>query len=178
MHAPLPPGLTEDLLRASGVTAYGIIAPSSIEFSDEVRRLCEENRCGNYARTWACPPAVGTLDDCRTRILSHAHALVFSTAYPLEDSFDWEGMTRGHRAFKQVCDDLHRHLRAPALLLSNEGCLRCAACAYPEPCRFPDRLFPSLEGYGILVNKLAESAGVPYLNGPLTVTYFGLLCTN
>ena len=69
--------------------------------------------------------AVGTFADCRARIQRHAHALVFSTAYPLEDSFDWEGMTHGHRAFKQVCDALHQHLRAPALLLSNEGCLLC-----------------------------------------------------
>ena len=83
MSAPLPPGLTDALLRASGVTAYGIIAPTSIVFSDEVRRLCEENRCGSYARTWACPPAVGTLGDCRARVQRYAHALVFSAAYPL-----------------------------------------------------------------------------------------------
>lgn len=62
------------------------------------------------------------------------------------------------------------------LILSNEGCGRCERCTYPTAeCRKPERLFPSLEGFGIHVAKLAESAKVKYINGENTVTYFGML---
>ena len=135
--------------------------------------------CRNYGATWACPPAVGTLDECRARIRGFEHALVFSSVYALEDSFDFEGMRLGHREFKAVCDRLCGLLDGEFLLLSNEGCIRCTRCTYPDaPCRFPEKLFPSLEGFGIFVNELAALAGVPYKAGENTVSYFGLLCYN
>ena len=28
-------------------------------FSEEVRRMCERNDCGSYAKNWMCPPGVG-----------------------------------------------------------------------------------------------------------------------
>jgi len=169
--------LTPEMLRETGITAQGILPTAEIEFSPEVRRLCEGNACRNYGKTWACPPAVGSLEECRARILAYPAALVFSSVYPLEDSFDFEGMAAGHRAFKAVCDRLFDRLPRPVLLLSNEGCSRCASCTYPNaPCRFPDRLFPSLEGQGILVNRLAQKAGLRYHNGENTVTYFGMAC--
>ncbi|MBE6032659.1 MAG: hypothetical protein E7224_05645 [Clostridiales bacterium] len=46
------------------------------------------------------------------------------------------------------------------------------------PCRFPEELSPSVEGYGIFVTPLAKKAGIPYYGGPDTVTYFGLACFN
>ncbi|HIV13348.1 MAG TPA: hypothetical protein IAA63_09455 [Candidatus Pullilachnospira stercoravium] len=54
----------------------------------------------------------------------------------------------------------------------------CSECTYPEaPCRFPDRSHGSIEGYGIMVSDLANQAGINYINGANTVTYFGaLLC--
>ena len=103
--------------------------------------------------------------------------LLFSRVYRIEDSFDWEGMLAGMRDFKQWTDRLHEALNgvlSEFLLLSNEGCGRCAACTYPHaPCRFPQLLHHSLEGYGFLVNELAQEAGIRYHNGADTVTYFG-----
>lgn len=62
------------------------------------------------------------------------------------------------------------------LLLSNEGCIRCSDCTYPHyPCRFAEKLFPSVEGFGIRIDALAKSANIKYINGENTVTYFGLL---
>ena len=171
----------KEYIKGFGFYDCGVVDTGEVKFRQEIRKMCEVNTCRMYGTTWACPPAVGTVDECRDRVQSYEKMLVLSGRYELEDSFDFEGMQEGARKFREASRALNEHLRTKGLkyiLLSNEGCLRCAACAYPEPCRFPDRLFPSLEGYGILVNKLAESAGVPYLNGPLTVTYFGLLCTN
>ena len=61
-----------------------------------------------------------------------------------------------------------------AQILSNESCGRCAECTYPDaPCRFPEELYHSIEGYGLNVSELAGQAGIRYMNGPSTVTFFG-----
>ena len=39
----------------------------------------------------------------------------------------------------------------------------------------PELLFPSVEGFGIHVGQLAQKAGLTYINGENTVTYFGVL---
>ena len=172
-----PLKLSEECFAELGITAYGWIKTEQIVFSKEVRDICAGNRCRHYGKTWACPPAVGTFEECKEKCLSYSRALVFSATYPLEDSFDYEGMKHGHRAFKQVCDHLYEVLEKPFLLLSNEGCIRCEKCTYPElPCRFPDKLFPSVEGYGILVYETAKNAGMAYRYGADSVTYFGLVC--
>ena len=176
-NTPFIEKLSDAEIRALGITVFGWIRTADIVFSMEVRALCAGNLCRNYKKTWACPPAVGSPEKCRADCLRYDRALVFSAVYPLEDSFDYDGMTAGHRRFKEVCDALYAHLAPPFLLLSNEGCRRCAACTYPDaPCRFPEMLFPSVEGYGILVSELAKSAGIRYTNGANTVTYFGMVC--
>jgi len=169
----------KSLLQEIGIFQYGLIHTKQIIFSDEVRSLCEGNVCRNYGTTWACPPAVGTIDECKDKILEYDMAMVFNAKYDLEDSFDYESMLFGHKEFKKVCDklaDLIKENTMEFLLLSNEGCIRCSDCTYPhDPCRFPEKLFPSVEGYGIMVDALARSANINYINGENTVTYFGLL---
>lgn len=132
-----------------------------------------------YAKTWACPPAVGTVEECKERCLKYPNGIVFNAVYCLEDLFDYEGMVAGHREFKKLCDRIYTIVKgndSEFLLLSNEGCVRCKICSYPAaPCRMPQLLFPSLEGYGINVMKLAEKAGIEYNNGENTVTYFGMV---
>lgn len=170
---------SEKDLKELGIAQYGTINPSEIPFLPVIREICQGNGCGQYGKTWACPPAVGTLEECRSRCLAYEKALVFNAVYPLEDSFDYEGMMAGHRAFKALCDQLYalaKPTRSPFLLLSNEGCTRCQSCTYPDsPCRMPELLFPSVEGFGIHVGQLAQKAGLTYINGENTVTYFGVL---
>ena len=61
------------------------------------------------------------------------------------------------------------------LHLGAGGCRMCFRCAKLEgrPCPFPDRALASLEAYGMDVTALAALTGMPYINGPNTVTYFG-----
>ena len=176
-RSPFLTDISADELRQIGITSFGYIKTAEIVFSREVRHICEGNQCRNYGKTWACPPAVGTFEECRRKCCSFSSAFVFMSTYELEDSFDFDGMVRGHRQFKAACDRLYERLAHPFLLFSNEGCIRCKTCTYPaEPCRFSDRLFPSLEGYGILVTELAKTAGIPYRSGTNSVSYFGLVC--
>lgn len=171
-----------EILKSIGVFQYGIVKTEDIQFAQDVRNMCAANVCRQYGKTWACPPAVGTVEECRQRVLQYENMLVFSGKYKLEDSFDFEGMKAGMKDFKEMSRRLNaavKPLLSRYLILSNEGCDLCASCTYPDaPCRFPDQSHGALEGYGIFVNQLANQAGINYINGANTVTYFGGLLFN
>ncbi len=75
-------------------------------------RICEGNTCRNYATSWACPPAIGTIEECRVRVNQYDKMMVFTKAYHLEDSFDFEGMIDGMRHFKQLVDRFQMNLNS------------------------------------------------------------------
>lgn len=169
----------ERIAAETGFTQWGWLDVDQLNYYPEVRKPCEGNTCRGYGASWACPPAVGTLAECAQRVGQYHNMLLFSRAYRLEDSFDFEGMVESLHSFKKLVDAFQDNLGGiltDYLLLSNEGCGRCAECTYPDgPCRFPERLHHSLEGYGFVVNELARGAGIRYNNGTNTVTYFGAL---
>lgn len=82
----------------------GYIDVSKLSFYPEVRTICEGNTCRNYGTSWACPPAVGTLEECKERVNQYDKMLLFTKKYELEDSFDFEGMTEGMHDFKKAVD--------------------------------------------------------------------------
>lgn len=165
--------------EALGIHEYAFLPTSDLKFSEEVRSLCEMNSCGQYGKTWACPPGVGTYEECKSRILKYGHVFVFTTLHELEDSYDFEGMMEGKAKHCSLCPpiaNLFQKEYTDVLILSAEGCNRCQTCTYPDaPCRFPDTLYPSIESYCVEVNQLAKTAGIHYINGADTVTYFGCI---
>ena len=175
-YGPLSAAVQKEVLEA-GFGESGVIPVPELRFHEEVRKCCEENRCGAYGTSWACPPAVGTLEECRARTEGYAYLQLFSRAFLLEDSMDFDGMKNAMADFKQTVSRLGKRLREvlpDARILSNESCGRCASCTYPDaPCRFPEELYHSLEGYGFNVSELAGQAGIRYMNGPSTVTFLG-----
>ena len=172
----------KDKMYETGAHEFGFAEPSGIEYLQMIRDICAENSCRQYGKTWACPPAVGTIEECRDRCLKYDTMLVFTGLYFLNGSFDFEGMKNGMHDFKGIADRVDEAL-APYLddylVLSNESCDRCKTCTYPDaPCRFPEKLHHSIEGYGILVSDLAKQSGVKYNNGAGTVTFFGAVLFN
>ena len=172
----------ESIAEKCGFTEYGYVRIDHLKYYPDIRKICEGNTCRNYGSCWACPPAVGTLEECKNRVEQYDNMMLFTKKYETKNSFDIKGMMRGLKDFKKLADSFHEELKpclSDFMLLSNEGCGRCKECTYPdEPCRFPDLLHHSLEGYGFLVNDLAKEANVKYNNGQNTVTYFGALLFN
>ena len=167
--------------KSIGVTEIAPLDIRSLEFEDWVRDICK-NSCRSYNTSWACPPAFGTLEECRKRCEAFQNMLLFNRRYEIEDSFDWEGMSSAMHNFKELSIQLESFV-APIvvkiLVLTSEGCEKCQKCTWPDaPCRFPDKLHHSLEGYGFNVSKLAEKAGLHYIGGPNTVTFFGAVLYN
>ena len=76
--------LIEQQLSALPLAQYGWIETAELEFSERIRRVCEQE-CPMYGKTWACPPAVGTVEECRARCLSYPHALYLTTLTEVSD---------------------------------------------------------------------------------------------
>lgn len=159
-------------------------APVEVEkivFDPAFRRACEANTCGNYGKSWTCPPYVGEIDELIKKASSYKYALVYQTIHPLEDSYDFEGMVEAGKLHAELSLKLSRFfdtLDFPKKLhLAAGGCRVCPVCAKrtDEPCRHPELALASLEAYGVNVSALASSCGMKYINGQNTVTYFGAL---
>ena len=156
--------LIEQQLSALPLAQYGWIETAELEFSERIRRVCEQE-CPMYGKTWACPPAVGTVEECRARCLSYPHALYLTT---LATRAPHEAVTREALAI------LKPHVK-DVMALSTEACAICEHCAYPSaPCRHPELMFPCVESHGIIVTALAEKEGIDFYGGNL-VTWFSLL---
>ena len=54
--------LTEKLAELPLYT-YEFIDPAKLEFNDRIRWICQ-HECPMYGKSWACPPAVGTVAEC------------------------------------------------------------------------------------------------------------------
>ena len=166
----------------SGFLHSGVIKTGELHFREEVRKYCRENACHHYNSTWACPPAVGTVDECRERTCGFDYLQLFSKAYYLPNAFDWNSMKPAVADFKKAVDELDAKLR-PAennmMILANDSCNRCKTCTYPDaPCRIPKKLHHSIEGYGFFIAELAKQAGIPYNNGKDMITLFGAVLHN
>lgn len=162
-----------------GIHEYAFIKASDIVFSDEVRKACEKNVCGLYGTSWACPPAIGTIERCREQCKEFENAFVLTTLTFLDDKYDidkWREAGEKHEAVTDAAGQILKAAFDKVLILSTEGCSICTKCTYPNsPCRFPDRMHPATEGYGILVTEIAKSCGIKYHNGSDTITFFSVI---
>lgn len=172
------------LKKALELGAYkaSIIDAKKLVLDAYFREMCKANACGKYGKCYQCPPYVGEIEDLINHVRSYSYALVYQTVYPLEDSYDFEGMIEAgkrHNKLTQMINDYAKKnvSNMNFLHLGAGGCKLCETCAAitNEPCRFPKRALSSLEAYGINVSKLAESANMNYINGKDTVTYFSVI---
>ena len=65
----------EEALSELPLYVYFYIDPKTLEFSDRIRWICE-NECPRYGQSWACPPGVGSVAQCKDRCFSYNNCLV------------------------------------------------------------------------------------------------------
>ena len=168
-------------LLASGVRRAAVLDAAEIVYDTSFRELCAQNSCGRYGTCYMCPPDIGPIEELIAAAKKYSHAVMYQNVYPLEDSFDFEGMgeaKKEHHACAQKLNAAIRELLPQGYLhLEAGGCGVCQRCAKldDQPCRFPDKALSSLESYGIDVYQTAKKVDLPYINGQNTVTYFGLV---
>ena len=123
-----------------------VVEACNIVFDPAFRRACEANTCGNYGRSWTCPPDVGDIGELIRQASSYKYAVVYQTIHPLEDSYDFEGMVEAgelHSKLSQRLSSYFDTLDFPKKLhLAAGGCRVCPVCAKRtmETCRHPTEL--------------------------------------
>ena len=170
----------KDKIKELGFSNVEKISVADIAFEPSLIELCRLNSCGNYGKNYTCPPYVGDTEKLIKEAKDYKYAFVFQKIYPLEDSFDIEGMNNARIEFRLLTKKvgaLFKETKEKYKVLAAGGCSECEVCALitNEPCRFPDIAYPSLEAYAVNVSKLATLSGMKYINGQNTVTYFGMV---
>ena len=172
----------EDVLKLAqdiGFTNSCALDVATLAFLPEVREMCSVNTCGAYGKNWSCPPACGTLEECRARTGRYSTGVIVQTTSQLDDPFDYEGMAALQKKHQGLFVRFAQALRADArdiLPLGAGPCLNCESCTYPqEPCRAPDTMFSPMEGYGIFVSDLCAKNGIRYYYGANTLTYVSMV---
>lgn len=167
----------EDMIRfalSAGFTHVQQLNITTLEPMEQVRDMCAENRCRAYGKNWTCPPFCGTLDECREKIQKFQKGILVQMVGKLNGPFDYKNMVAIECKHLENFHALAEHLRgkySEILCLGSGGCRICKKCAYPEPCRFPQKACSSMEGYGLMVSFVCRDNQMPYYYGENTLTY-------
>lgn len=160
------------------VFEYRIIDTQQIQTQLRVRQICERE-CERYGSTWACPPGVGTLEECENKIKSYPYGILFSSVAEVSDIMNMEELLSTRREHEDITNALGDFLKSQGrtiFTLSTESCDICSKCTYPNaPCRHPDRMHPCLESYGVVVSELVEREHMEYQLGANTILWFSLI---
>lgn len=172
----------EEQLSQLPLYVYFFIDPQSVEFSDRIRYICE-NECPMYGKTWACPPGVGPVAECKQKCQSYVNCLMIGTVVECEDITNIEATlaTRAdHEKLTNQVRDLMRQQGVQPYILSTEACALCDRCAYLDglPCRFPDKMHPCVESHGINIIPTLEENGLEFNYGENIITWYSLLFFN
>ena len=175
--------LNKELLEAQlaefPLFSYGFIDPNILDFTQRVRYICSAE-CPMFGKSWACPPAVGEVTECRAKCLQFEDCLMIATLTEVSDIANLEeclATRTDHEAITNEIAELMRQQGVSPYILSTEACAECERCAWldGEPCRFPERMHPCVESHGINVIPAMESIGIPFISGENIVTWVSLL---
>lgn len=179
MTSTLKPELdTADILslaKEAGFSYAAQLAMDALVFLPEVREMCAEDRCRNYGKSWSCPPAVGSLETITERVRRYHSGIIVQTTGNMNDDFDMDSIREIMHEHRRSFDTLVRQIRmlcADCLPMNAGACSRCHKCTYPDrTCRYPDKLYPSMEAYGLLVSDVCLKSGLKYNYGERTMTF-------
>lgn len=168
-----------------GFTEAAVMDAKDLVFIPEYRMFCEENRCGNYGRNYACPPYCGTVEQMKEKTQKYRYVLVLETSIQVDDALDGSETTplkKDHtgrsRAF--IREMKQEGLLGEGLSIMAGPCDVCKECMMPyqKPCPHPEQRASCLSAYSIDVGKLAEAAGMSFSWDMDQVSFFSMYLTN
>lgn len=172
-------GKFDEFICQFPIFEYRILDTKNVTIYDRVRTICEVE-CERFGSTWACPPAVGTVEDCKNRIRSYPKAIFFSSVAEVSDVLNMKEMLETRRAHEDLTNELGKFLEEEGFeifILSTESCDICAECSYlkGEPCRHPDQMHPCLESHSVMVSEIVEQEQMEYNLGGNTILWFSMI---
>ena len=105
----------EQEIKLLPIHEYAFLKPEEVIFSEEVREICEGNSCGMYGTSWACPPAVGSLEECQKQCLEYEDTFIFTTATQIKNSYDVQGWLEARRQHEKLTDKVGEVFRKYAI---------------------------------------------------------------
>ena len=174
--------LLEQQLAQLPLYAYFYIDPRQLEFSERIRYICK-TECPMYGKTWACPPAVGEVSECKAKCLGYDHCLMVGTITETNDIANLDTTLATRHDHEKLTNQIRAFFREQGVepyILSTEACAICDRCAFLDglPCRMPGRMHPCVESHGINVIPTLEENGLPFQYGDNVVTWYSLLFFN
>ncbi len=168
---------------AEGFSAAEIMQTDRIVFDPVFRPYCKENRCGQYGINYSCPPACGSPEQMKERVLAYQHALVLQTACEISDLSQTDRFREAKRVHNAAMLRLVKVMREnghDGFMIGASGCSLCSPCALPsgEPCRFPNLMYSCVSAYCIHAKQLAESCSMSYDYQNGILPFFGLYIFN
>ncbi len=169
----------EQFISEYPVFEYRLIKTDHLQTYPRVRTICQEE-CTRYGTTWACPPAVGSVEECESRIRQYPQGIFFSSVAEVSDILNFEETldTRSaHEHLTNLLGDFLKKQGMDVFILSTESCDLCTECSYPQgkPCRHPERMHPCLESHGVMVSELTEQEHMEYSLGGNAILWFSLI---
>ena len=148
--------------------------PTTLRARQDVRDMCAADKCMIYGKNWQCPPHCGTVAQCQEKMRGYSRGLLLQTVGHMQKTIDsrcYRETERRHLENFYALAERVKENYPRALCLGAGGCRICKNCAYPKPCRFPEKALASMEGYGLFVTQVCREAGVAYHHGDRTITY-------
>ena len=174
--------LLEQQLAQLPLYTYFYIDPKQLEFSERIRYICKAE-CPMYGKTWACPPAVGEVAQCREKCLGYDQCLMIGTITETEDIGNMAATLATRHDHEKLTNQVRDFMREQGInpyILSTEACAVCDRCAFLDglPCRMPGKMHPCVESHGINLIPTLEENGLPFQYGDNMVTWYSLLFFN
>lgn len=164
----------ESFAKELGFDTVASFDPVILEARNDVREMCNSDKCMIYGKNWGCPPYCGTVEECQQKMRAYSHGVLLQTVGHMSKAIDsrcYRETERRHLEHFYTMADMVKKKYPHALCLGAGGCRVCKKCAFPEPCRFPEKTMSSMEGYGLFVTQVCRDVGIPYYYGERTITY-------
>ena len=107
----------EEFISQYPIFEYRLLDTKNIGVEERVRTICREE-CERYDSTWACPPAVGTLQECEKKIRSFPQAVFFSSVAEVSDIMNMEEMLSTRHAHEDLTTEVGKYLNREGYELS------------------------------------------------------------
>ena len=179
MIKQLDMGKFEEYISQFPVYEYRILDTKGIQVRERVRTICSQE-CERFGTTWACPPAVGSLEQCRDRISRYPQAVFFSSVAEVSDLMNMEEMLSTRHQHEKITEEIASFLQEQGFsvfTLSTESCDICQECTFPQgkPCRHPEKMHPCLESHGVVAAEIVEEQQMEYNLGGNTILWFSMV---
>ena len=168
----------KNLMELARGTGFEEVCPVNMDALiplESVREMCSSGTCKVYGTSWSCPPALPDLEHSEKLFAARNCGVLVQTVAKMKDELDHEALKKAMEDHKRRFDTLVRQLKVldiDFLPLGAGTCSICYKCTYPDkPCRYPDKMYSSMEAYGLMVNDVCTASGMKYNYGPCTMSF-------